>query len=98
MIKIRISWTSLAVLWLRPCTFTAVEVGSILGGETKIPQATQCGQKKKKISDGTCRNDVLPDSIISGYDIPAKNALPECNYKEIPDKLILRDIVHSNNM
>ena len=74
-----------------------MEVGSIPGGETKIPQATQCSQKKK-ISDGTCRYDVLPDSIISGYDIPAKNALPECNYKEIPDKLILRDIVHSNNM
>ena len=97
MIKIRVSWTSLAVLWLRPCAFTAVEVGSIPGGETKILQATQCSQKKK-ISDGTCRYDVLPDSIISGYDIPAKNALPECNYKEIPDKLILRDIVHSNNM
>ena len=39
--------TSLAVQWLRLCTFTAVGLGSVPGQGTKIPHATWCGQKNK---------------------------------------------------
>ena len=39
--------SSLAVQWLGLCAFTAVGLGSIPGRGTKIPQAMQCGQKKK---------------------------------------------------
>ena len=36
------------VQWLGLGTFTAVGSGSIPGRGTKIPQAVQCSQKKKK--------------------------------------------------
>ena len=39
---------SLVVQCLGLCAFTAEGLGSIPGGETKIPQAVQCCQKKKK--------------------------------------------------
>ena len=39
---------SLAVQWLGLCAFTAEGTGSIPGWGTKMPQAAQCGQKKKK--------------------------------------------------
>ena len=38
-------WTS---QWLRLCTSTAGDADSIPGRGTKIPQATQCGQKTRK--------------------------------------------------
>ena len=38
----------LAVQWLRLYTFPAEDMGSIPGGETKIPQAVRHSQKKKK--------------------------------------------------
>ena len=41
---------SLAVQWLGLSAFTAEDLGSIPGWGTKIPQAVQCGQKKKKVS------------------------------------------------
>ena len=37
--------TSLAVRWFRLCASTAEGMGSIPGRGTKIPHATQCGQK-----------------------------------------------------
>ena len=40
---------NLTVQWLGLHTFTAGVLGSIPGQETKIPQAVQCGQKKKKM-------------------------------------------------
>ena len=40
--------TSLAVQWLSLHASTAGGMGSIPGGGTKIPDATWCGQKKKK--------------------------------------------------
>ena len=42
---------SLAVQWLGLRAFTVEGPGSIPGQETKIPQAKQCGQKKKKSCD-----------------------------------------------
>ena len=39
---------SLAVQWLGLCAFIAEGPGSIPGQGTKIPQAVQCSQKKKK--------------------------------------------------
>ena len=39
------------VQWLRLHTSTAGGAGSIPGWETKIPNAVQCGQKKKKIRE-----------------------------------------------
>ena len=41
------SGTSLAVQWLRLCTSTAGDPGSIPGRGTKIPHATRCSQKTK---------------------------------------------------
>ena len=41
-------WNSLEVQQLEPLTFTAEGLGSIPGQETKIPQATWLGKKKKK--------------------------------------------------
>ena len=38
----------LVVQWLGPCAFTAEGPGSIHAQGTKIPQATQSGQKKKR--------------------------------------------------
>ena len=43
-----LSGNSLAVQWFGLCVLTAESPGSIPGPGTKIPQATQCGQKKKK--------------------------------------------------
>ena len=40
---------SLAVHWLGFCALTAEDLGSIPGQGTKIPQASQHGQRKKKI-------------------------------------------------
>ena len=40
---------SLVVQWLGLCIFTAGSVGSTPGRRTKILQANQSGQKKKKI-------------------------------------------------
>ena len=40
--------TSLAVQWLRLCTYNAGGAGSIPGRGTRIPHATWCSQKKKK--------------------------------------------------
>ena len=40
------------VQWLRLHTSTAGGAGSIPGWETKIPNAVQCGQKKKKNKRG----------------------------------------------
>ena len=40
--------TFLAAQWLRLCTFTAGEEGSIPGWVTKIPCTVRCSQKKKK--------------------------------------------------
>ena len=34
------------VQWLRLCTFTAGGTVSVVGWRTKIPHATQCGQKQ----------------------------------------------------
>ena len=42
------SGTSLVFLWLGLCTFIAGGAGPIPGRGTKIPHATQCGQKKEK--------------------------------------------------
>ena len=39
---------SLAVQWLGLHTLTTEDLGSIPGRGTKIPQASLCGQKKKK--------------------------------------------------
>ena len=47
-IRIPITRTSLAVQWLRLCASTAGGTGSTSGWGTKIPHATQSGQKKKK--------------------------------------------------
>ena len=44
---------SLAVQWLGLCSFTVEATGSIPGRGTKIPQAVQRGQKKKKIKNRT---------------------------------------------
>ena len=41
---------SLAVQWVGLPAFTAEGPGSIPGGGNKIPQATWCSQKKKKIN------------------------------------------------
>ena len=38
------------VQWLRVCTSTAGVAGSIPGQETKIPHATWCRKKKKKLN------------------------------------------------
>ena len=46
--KITTQGTSLAVQWLGLHASTAGGVGSIPGQGTKIPHASQCGQKKKK--------------------------------------------------
>ena len=40
--------TSLAAQWLRLCTSTAGDMGSIPGGGTKIPHAAPHGQKTKQ--------------------------------------------------
>ena len=45
----RLLGTSLAVQWVGLSTFTAEGPGSIPGWGTKIPQAAQRGQKKKKL-------------------------------------------------
>ena len=37
----------MVVQWLELHTFTAESSGSIPGPGTRIPQATQCGKKKK---------------------------------------------------
>lgn len=37
----------LLVQWLRPCTWTAGDCGSIAGWETKIPYVARCGKKTK---------------------------------------------------
>ena len=39
--------TSLAVQWLRLCTFNARGLGLIPGVETKIPHTARCDQKNK---------------------------------------------------
>ena len=39
---------SLAVQWLVPCTFTAKDAGSVSGQGTKIQQASQYSQIKRK--------------------------------------------------
>ena len=41
--------TSLAVQWLGLCAFTAKGPGSVTGQGTEIPQATQHGQKQKRV-------------------------------------------------
>ena len=41
--------TSLVVQWIRLHTSSVGDTGSIPSQVTKIPHATQCGQKKKKI-------------------------------------------------
>ena len=43
-----ITWTTLAVQWLRLCTSSAGGVGSIPCRGTRIPDATWHGQKKKE--------------------------------------------------
>ena len=48
MQKNEIGGNSLAVQWLGLRASTARGSGSIPGWETKIPQAAQCSQKKKK--------------------------------------------------
>ena len=50
---------SLLVLWLGLCVFTVKGSSSTLGGETKISQAPQCGQKKRRgaARDSQCAND-----------------------------------------
>ena len=60
--------TSLAVQWLRFGAFIARGLGSVPGQGTKIPQASLCSQKKKKIlvtrskngSSGFLTPDVFP--------------------------------------
>ena len=44
-------WNSLEVQWLGLCAFTAKGMGSIPAWETKIPQATQHGQRQIKIEE-----------------------------------------------
>ena len=44
-------WNPLEVQWLGLCAFTAKGMGSILGWETKIPQATQHDQRQIKIAE-----------------------------------------------
>ena len=46
--KSKISWTSLAVQWLRLHASNAGGTGLIPGREAKIPHAAWRGQKKKK--------------------------------------------------
>lgn len=46
----------LAVQWLRLYTFPAEDMGSIPGGETKIPQVVRHSQKKKKKKKKTSSN------------------------------------------
>ena len=43
--------TSLAIQWLGLCAFTAEDVRSIPGGETKIPQAAWFSQEKSKVNN-----------------------------------------------
>ena len=43
-----LSGNSLAVQWLRLCTFTAEDLSSVSGCGTRIPQAEWHSQKKKK--------------------------------------------------
>ena len=45
--------TSLAVQWLRFHTPNAGDTGSIPGWGTKIMNIMQCGQKKKRVGDGS---------------------------------------------
>ena len=47
-VRENVNRNSLAVQWLGLHAFTAEGPGSIQGWGTKIPQAMQCGQKKKK--------------------------------------------------
>ena len=47
------SGTSLVVQWLRLCASTAEGVGSIPSGGTKIPHASQHGQRKKNTTNFT---------------------------------------------
>ena len=49
----------LLVMWLGLCVFTAKGSSSTLGGETKLSQAPQCGQKKRRgaARDSQCAND-----------------------------------------
>ena len=42
--------TSLAVQWLGHFPSIAGGMGSIPGWGTKVPHATQCGKKKKKVT------------------------------------------------
>ena len=50
MLRLLSPVNSLAVQWVGLLAFTAEGAGSILGWGTKIPQAAQCNQKKKKIN------------------------------------------------
>ena len=62
---------SLALQWLELCTFTADGPDSIPGQGTKIPQATQYGQKKKtkeKKKEGSGKLSVdEQDWLINGF-------------------------------
>ena len=48
LLKLYISRTSLVVKWLRLCASNARDTGSTPGQGTKIPHATQQGQKINK--------------------------------------------------
>ena len=65
--------------WLGLRTFTAEGPGSIPGRGTKIPQATQCSQKKKKRkeeerSDQRLSSPLLPDPPMQ------EKCVRECDY------------------
>ena len=46
--NLKVPRNSLVVQWLGFQAFTVEDTGSILGGETKTPQAAQCDQEEKK--------------------------------------------------
>ena len=52
--KTSLRTSSLVVQWLELCASSAGGPSSILGWGTKIPQAVQCGQKKKDLKKSWC--------------------------------------------
>ena len=76
---------SLAVHWTRLLTFTAVGSGSIPGQGTKIPQAIQGGQKKKKFL-----TQLEDTRTRTGCELLLRIMGDRCDSGEEEDVLILR--------
>ena len=71
------SGPSLEVQWLRLHTSTAGGAGSISGWGTKIPYASQCGQKKKK----KCKLEEAQGKIGTAENIV--RSLPVCSVAQL---------------